>query len=44
MEELKLFKEQLKNMRPEGWDQIPDIDLYMDQVISYMSNISGLSL
>ncbi|MCI9476541.1 DUF1836 domain-containing protein [Anaerovoracaceae bacterium 41-7] len=37
MEELKLFKEQLKNMRPEGWDQIPDIDLYMDQVISYMS-------
>ena len=23
--------------RPEDWEQIPDIDLYMDQVISYMT-------
>lgn len=36
MEQLKHFKEQLQNVRPEGWEQIPDIDLYMDQVISYM--------
>lgn len=36
MEQLKHFKEQLQNMRPESWEQIPDIALYMDQVISYM--------
>nr|WP_297968773.1 DUF1836 domain-containing protein [uncultured Mogibacterium sp.] len=26
----------LENSRPESWDKIPDIDLYMDQVIGYM--------
>lgn len=30
------LKEALENSRPEKWEQIPDIDLYMDQVISYM--------
>lgn len=37
MERLKHFKEQLQTKRPESWEQIPDIELYMDQVISYMS-------
>ena len=36
MENIKEFKEMLINSRPEQWDVIPDIDLYMDQVISYM--------
>lgn len=37
MDKMKEFKEQLRNSRPEEWEQIPDIDLYMDQVISYMT-------
>lgn len=36
MKSLENFKEQLENLRPESWEQIPDIDLYMDQVIGYM--------
>lgn len=26
----------LRTMRPEDWHQIPDIDLYMDQIIAFM--------
>ena len=26
----------LEHSRPENWDKIPDIDLYMDQIIGYM--------
>ncbi len=37
MDKIKEFKEQLTAARPEDWEQIPDIDLYMDQVISYMT-------
>lgn len=37
MNKLDEFKTLLENSRPENWDRIPDIDLYMDQVISYMS-------
>lgn len=36
MNKLQEFKEQLETTRPESWEQIPDLDLYMDQVISYM--------
>lgn len=36
MKDLEAFKDKLKRSRPEQWDLIPDIDLYMDQVISYM--------
>lgn len=25
-----------RSMRPENWHQIPDIDLYMDQIIAFM--------
>lgn len=37
MDKLECFKEQLRTERPEKWEQIPDLDLYMDQVISYMA-------
>lgn len=37
MEKVKDLKNKLKESRPEEWDVIPDIDLYMDQVISYMT-------
>lgn len=30
------FKEKFSNMRPEEWRSLPDIQLYMDQVLSYM--------
>ena len=30
------LKEKLEKSRPEDWSMIPDIDLYMDQVIAYM--------
>lgn len=34
--ELQNMQEKLENFRPNEWEQIPDLDLYMDQVISYM--------
>jgi len=36
MEELKQLKDRLEKERPVAWDELPDIALYMDQVISYM--------
>lgn len=30
------FKEKFLKMRPAEWDALPDIQLYMDQVLSYM--------
>ena len=36
MEELKDLKRRLEEERPTGWEQLPDIALYMDQVISYL--------
>ncbi len=33
---IKTTAEKLLNERPTSWDNLPDIDLYMDQVISYM--------
>lgn len=33
---LENLKERLRTERPVLWDQFPDIDLYMDQVLSYM--------
>lgn len=36
MEELKKLKQVLKEERPNKWEDIPDIDLYMDQVLNYM--------
>lgn len=36
MEELKELKECLEKQRPTPWDALPDLSLYMDQVIGYM--------
>ena len=32
MEELAELKRQLAEQRPDGWDKLPDIPLYMDQI------------
>ena len=37
MEELEELKRRLEEERPMVWDSFPDIGLYMDQVISYIS-------
>ena len=36
MEELRELKERLNQERPAPWEALPDIALYMDQIISYM--------
>lgn len=36
MDSVKKLKEKLKNTRPADWDKFPDIELYKDQVLSYM--------
>ena len=36
MEELSELKERLSKERPAPWEALPDISLYMDQIISYM--------
>ncbi len=36
MEQIEDLKKQLLNDRPVKWDEFPDIDLYMDQLINYM--------
>lgn len=37
MEELRDLKGRLQEERPDRWEQLPDIPLYMDQVVSYLS-------
>ncbi len=36
MEELKELKGRMETQRPADWDDLPDLSLYMDQVIGYM--------
>jgi len=36
MEELLELKNRMEQERPASWDALPDIALYMDQLISYM--------
>jgi len=36
MEDIIRIKEMLEQDRPETWDTLPDIELYMDQVVSYL--------
>lgn len=36
MEELKELKGRMETQRPAAWDDLPDLSLYMDQVIGYM--------
>ncbi|MBU5625805.1 DUF1836 domain-containing protein [Oscillibacter sp. MSJ-2] len=40
MDELHALQEVLRAQRPVEWDQLPDIPLYMDQVLSYMDRQS----
>ena len=37
MEEILKMKQLMEEDRPVAWDNLPDIDLYMDQVVSYLS-------
>jgi hypothetical protein len=37
MNNIDNLKDKLLSCRPQDWSSIPDIDLYMDQVISYMT-------
>ena len=36
MDEIKRIKALLAEDRPVEWEALPDIDLYMDQVVSYL--------
>ncbi len=36
MDEIKELKRRLSEERPQEWDALPDISLYMDQLVSYM--------
>ena len=36
MEEMKDLKEQLREQRPASWENLPDLALYMDQVLALM--------
>jgi len=36
MEEILQLKRQLEQNRPAQWDELPDLALYMDQLIAYM--------
>jgi hypothetical protein len=37
MQELDKLIEQMQHCRPVSWEQLPDIALYMDQLVGYMS-------
>lgn len=37
MEELYELKQRLAEERPDRWDELPDIPLYMDQVVGYLA-------
>ena len=37
MEELQELKSRMEQERPAQWEELPDLALYMDQIISYMS-------
>ena len=37
MDELQNLKDRMQRERPTPWEDLPDIALYMDQLISYMS-------
>lgn len=36
MKEIQRLKEHLATQRPSSWEELPDLSLYMDQLISYM--------
>ena len=42
MKEITELIERLSSERPVGWDELPDIELYRDQVLSYMKRQHSL--
>lgn len=36
MEELAQLKQRMEQERPTPWEELPDLSLYMDQIISYL--------
>lgn len=36
MEELHELKSRMEQERPARWEELPDLALYMDQIVSYM--------
>ena len=36
MEELRELKSRMEQERPARWEELPDLALYMDQIVSYM--------
>lgn len=42
MKELKELIDRLRSERPSDWDSLPDIELYRDQVLSYMKRQHSL--
>ena len=36
MEQLEHLRSRMEEERPTPWEELPDIALYMDQLISYM--------
>ncbi len=42
IKELQKFTEILEQMHTATWEQFPDIELYMDQVVTYVSGLGGL--
>lgn len=36
MQEMQDLKRRLEQERPAGWEELPDLALYMDQIIAYM--------
>ncbi len=43
MENLEQLRELLTQQRPAPWDSLPDLELYMDQVLTYMPRQYGVS-
>ena len=41
-EELQKFTETLEQTHTASWEQFPDIELYMDQVVTYVGGLGGL--
>ena len=44
MKEVSNLKERLREQRPASWETLPDIPLYMDQVLSLMSSLQFCSV
>lgn len=42
IDELQSFNKMLESFRTEGWSQYPTIDLYMDQVVTYLDRLLNI--